>query len=406
MATYKVLQDVEAEDKIVGPLTLWQFIYAMAFGLLGWLSVVSVMKNVPFLLIILVPPALFALFLAFPWGKDQPTEVWALAKLRFFLMPRKRIWSQDGMTDLVTVTAPKKPERVLTDGLSQHEVRSRLSALASTIDSRGWVVKNMNINLSDDRTATYVASDRLVDMSGVNQEVSNLDINPDDDVLDENNNPLAHNLDAMISQAAANHHKQLITSMQQPLAQQSVPAYQNYQAQDTTMTPASYQPSILPPVVNPTSPIDLVTTDQTSSVQPQAAGYWFMPQTSTQPQNGAMPMPGIISSMDDQFSVAVPQAAVPTPDEQALLEHIKHENAAQEVSYSHLKILKTPEQLAEEARIEAAKAAEEKAKAAVTSEKQAAIINLARSNDLNISTLKREADRVDNSNNEVVISLR
>ena len=28
MATYKVIQDIEAEDKLIGPLTLRQFIYA------------------------------------------------------------------------------------------------------------------------------------------------------------------------------------------------------------------------------------------------------------------------------------------------------------------------------------------------------------------------------------------
>ena len=64
--------------------------------------------------------------LAAPIGKDQPTEVWLLARIRFFLKPRQRLWNQDGMSQLVTVTAPKKEERVLTDGLSQTEVRSRL----------------------------------------------------------------------------------------------------------------------------------------------------------------------------------------------------------------------------------------------------------------------------------------
>ncbi len=29
MATYKVLQDIEAEDKILGPLSLRQFIYGL-----------------------------------------------------------------------------------------------------------------------------------------------------------------------------------------------------------------------------------------------------------------------------------------------------------------------------------------------------------------------------------------
>jgi len=38
MATYKVIQDIEAEDKLVGPLTLRQFIYAAIAAICGYLS--------------------------------------------------------------------------------------------------------------------------------------------------------------------------------------------------------------------------------------------------------------------------------------------------------------------------------------------------------------------------------
>ena len=58
MATYKVLQDIEAEDKLVGPFTLWQFIYLFVAGLCGYLGFLSVAKNVPVFLILLLPVAL------------------------------------------------------------------------------------------------------------------------------------------------------------------------------------------------------------------------------------------------------------------------------------------------------------------------------------------------------------
>ena len=88
MATYKVIQDVEAEDKLVGPLSLRQFIYAAIAAFLLYLSFFAIAKGVPFLLLFFVPPALFTGFLAVPWHSDQPTEVWALAKLRFIVRSR------------------------------------------------------------------------------------------------------------------------------------------------------------------------------------------------------------------------------------------------------------------------------------------------------------------------------
>ncbi len=50
---------------------------------------------------------------------------------------------------MVTVTAPHTEEHVFTDGLSSVEIKSRLKALASTIDSRGWAVKNVAIDLAN-----------------------------------------------------------------------------------------------------------------------------------------------------------------------------------------------------------------------------------------------------------------
>jgi hypothetical protein len=144
MATYKVLQDIEAEDKLLGPLTLRQFIYAGACVFLLYLAFLMITNGIGLIAPVFVLPAFLFGFLAFPWRGEQPTEVWALAKVRFYVKPRKRIWNQTGIRDLVTITVPKQIERNYTNGLSQTEVRSRLKALAATIDSRGWAIKNVN----------------------------------------------------------------------------------------------------------------------------------------------------------------------------------------------------------------------------------------------------------------------
>lgn len=164
MATYKVIQDIEADDKLLGPLTLRQFIYASIVAaslfIMFKLAMVNWLLVLPFL-----PHTVLLAVLAAPIGKDQSPEVWLLARIRFLLKPQKRIWDQSGLKQLVTITAPKKIEHQLTNGLSQLEVRSRLEALANTIDSRGWAVKNVNVNLfaQPSYVLDQVGSDRLID---------------------------------------------------------------------------------------------------------------------------------------------------------------------------------------------------------------------------------------------------
>ena len=117
MATYKVLQDIEAEDKLLGPLTLKQFIFAIITIALGFISFKLATTGSlgivrwPIMTIFILPMLLFG-FLAAPLGKDQPNDIWLVARLRYLFKPRTRIWNQDGLSDLVTITAPKKVEKI------------------------------------------------------------------------------------------------------------------------------------------------------------------------------------------------------------------------------------------------------------------------------------------------------
>ncbi len=403
MATYKVLQDIEAEDKLVGPLTLWQFIYALIAGLCMYLSAISVMKGVPYILIFLVPIGLFVGFLAIPWVNDQPTEVWALAKLRFFLKPRRRIWDQTGMTELVTVTAPKHEERFYTDGLSQREVNSRLHALASTLDSRGWAVKNVNVNVAT-MAPSYTASDRLIDVSTVPDDMPAVDIRPDDDMLDEQANPVAHTFETMIDEAASEYHKALIDRMNQPLSDPAQQAQaQNAYSNNTAVPQPVISLPTIPDFGAPTFPSAATPPMQSTGQAP--LDFWFTQQPATTPDPMTTSDPAAADPIfgTPQPVSTIPQAADPTAEESEWLSHLKAQENQQNATYDHLKTLKTPEQLEEEAR---AQAEAQAAAAAVTSEKQAAIMNLSRSNDLNIDTLARQAKQTLPDDDEVVITLR
>lgn len=208
MAVYKVIQDIEAEDKLLGPLGLRQFIYAAVAGLIIFIDVRLAISGIgplkwAFILLMLFPLLLF-MVLASPLGREQPTEVWLLSRIRFMLKPRRRIWDQSGTSQLVTITAPKKEVRQLTDNLSQSEVRSRLQALAQTLDSRGWAVKNVAVNLS--AAPQYLqhrgeSTDRLIDASSLPQEVPAVSVSASDDILDEQNNPTAHHFEVLMQQA-------------------------------------------------------------------------------------------------------------------------------------------------------------------------------------------------------------
>ena len=342
MSTYKVIQDIEAEDTLVGPLTLRQFIYAGIAAVCLYLGFLCVTKGAPWALIIFIPIAGVTGFFAFPFKQDQPTEVWALAKLRFLFKPRKRIWDQSGAKDMVTVTVPKKIERVLTNGLDQSEVQSRLSALAMTIDSRGWALKDPTVNMNNP-SSQLLSSDRLVAPSSMPQQVSDYGIHASDDILDEAANPIAQHFDTMIDAASAAHHQQLVAQMQQ----------------------------------SPTTPAAQPANSQWFVGQPAVSGFTQAP--------------------------AIPQAAEPTAEEQALVEKFKHENSITTPAYDHLKHVKTPEELlAEDAALRAASVS---VKPAVTPANQAAIMNLAQNDDLDIATIARQAHKAD-ENGEVVISLR
>lgn len=415
MATYKVIQDVEAEDKLIGPLSLRQFIYAGAAAITLYLSYFFTTHHAGFMLVIFLPFAAVCSFFAFPWGRDQPTEIWALAKIRFMIKPRRRIWDQSGTKDLVTITAPKKIENDYTNGLTETEVKSRLHALADTIDSRGWAIKNSNLNVYSQPALVMAepSSDRLLTPSALPQQVSNVEVRADDDMLDEKNNARAQAVDNMIEASAKAHRAKIVKDLSQ-----SMP-----------LPPP-------PPPMPATSPAQPTKAPAKQQSRPQPGNYWFLNQPSRAADipanmvtfNTQVVTPGMTES-------GIPsEPALPRNDEQNLvqaLEARRQELPPATAYYSHLHTIQPlstqPPQTTTASGIPSGMSVAQAVAndlpvppqvvpsiarqnpqpmptpSPVTPTQQAAILQLANNNDLNVATLAREADRA--APDEVVIKL-
>ena len=191
MAQYKVIQDIEAEDKLLGPLTLKQFIYAAITIILGFIAYKLAVIS-PYIIILFLPEMLFFGLLAAPFGIDQPNEIWLLAKIRFYLKPQVRKWDQDGTGVLVTVTAPKKIEKKLTKDFTAIEAKGRLESLAKILDAGGWVKAGSGPTIFRTGIFNRPSEDRLVDLSSVTSDQPNTDIIDQDDIFDDNNLQVRH----------------------------------------------------------------------------------------------------------------------------------------------------------------------------------------------------------------------
>ena len=245
MAQYKVPQDVEAEDKLLGPFTFRQFIYLLiaAAGIAGAWGLFQVF---PLLALIPLPFVFFFGLLALPVKKDQPMETYLAAVISFYLKPNRRIWTPGQRESTIKIIAPKKVEQSRTRDISEEEASHRLSFLATIVDSEGYAIRG-DSSMKDE----YAAEADTVE-----------------DVL-EADNPV---IDRIIEQEQ--------TARKQEIVSQMRTAMQRTETLTNAPAPAP-TPSIT------TAPIP---TPAPQPVTLQVPGANYHPE-AVQPQTIAMPMP-------------------------------------------------------------------------------------------------------------------
>lgn len=333
MAVYKVPQDVEAEDKLLGPFTFRQFIYLMAAGI-AILLAFGLGRIFIGLIVIPLPFILFFLVLALPLKKDQPMETYLTAIIRFWMKPRLRLWDPEGFTTNVQIVSVTNAAASLTKDFTGDEAAQRLQYLSQIVDTGGWASRGMssgfshsNLHLSDTLVAeAQSAPDFLDDSSGV-----------------------AQNFDNMISRNDAAYRSELMNSMQA-----SVNPIQTPQPSPQVVTVPSA------PILDNSSP---QTTPYVQPTDDDSQGLKFNPYPSAIRQKVIDPN----GLAEPSQATGIPQTPQPEPLPESQIQ-------AQAPS---------PKAISPD------------------------IIRLATNKDLSISTLAREAQRLqEKDSEEVVVSLR
>lgn len=177
MSVYKVPQDVEADDKLLGPFNFRQFIYLIIVA--GCIALDIFLWGIfPGLVIIPMPFIIFFGALALPLRKDQPMETYLAAIVSFYIKPNKRYWQPDGVEHLIQISAPIKKDEHLTKDISQNEASRRLSYLADIVDTEGWAIKHsiapVNTTVREEYSNEARSAEDMFENSRVSSNVDNL----------------------------------------------------------------------------------------------------------------------------------------------------------------------------------------------------------------------------------------
>ncbi len=202
MAQYKVPQDVEADDKLIGPFSFRQFVYLMIAGGLIALAV-GLFQIFPLLAIIPLPPVFLLLALALPLKKDQPMETYLVALVSYYLKPHNRKWVPGQRESTIQITAPKIVEETRKRDISEEEATHRLSFLADIVDSEGQSIKSINNSvMRDDLAAEANAATDMFDTyhsEALNKAINENKVERHQEAINEMRDAIkrASNLDSM-----------------------------------------------------------------------------------------------------------------------------------------------------------------------------------------------------------------
>lgn len=136
---FKVPQNIDMADRIVGSLTLIQFLYVLIGGIVVYFlfSTLAPVSGTLFL-ISATPVALFTLAMAFLKVQDQPFPKFVRAFIFFATHPKVRVWHKEGLTLSLKIVPDvvKESDKPIA---SKKIDKSRLEKLIQVMDTGGVV---------------------------------------------------------------------------------------------------------------------------------------------------------------------------------------------------------------------------------------------------------------------------
>jgi hypothetical protein len=139
MAQYKVPQNVQRDDKIIGPFTLRQFLFLISGSFAGYMVYSIFNKLIGGTNAFMIGFVIFLFVAAFAvlqvQGMSLPEYLAAL--IVFNTKPRKRVWQKDIFTPDIAFLKPEEKKEE-PENIDPTQVRSRLDQLSYILDTRGW----------------------------------------------------------------------------------------------------------------------------------------------------------------------------------------------------------------------------------------------------------------------------
>ncbi len=128
---FKVPQNIDMQDRILGPLTMVQFIYAVVgFGICY--GIISAFPA-PFSYLIAIPIALFVVCLDFVKVNERPFLNFFISALQFASSPKQRFWVQGSDSDMEVEIYQAQVQQ--TTHPHKEVSRAEIEALAGKIDT-------------------------------------------------------------------------------------------------------------------------------------------------------------------------------------------------------------------------------------------------------------------------------
>lgn len=133
---FKVPQNIDMQDRVVGPLTLIQFLYLLVGGILIYFFFTTIAPVDPTLFLILSTPVFLLSFsLAFLKVQDQPFGRFVVAFVFFLFRPKSRRWHKAGQDPELIIT-PDKPKKAAAVAHKTID-KSQLEQLTQVLDTGG-----------------------------------------------------------------------------------------------------------------------------------------------------------------------------------------------------------------------------------------------------------------------------
>ena len=166
---FRVPQDINLEDKIIGPLTLIQFIYLLSGGVVVYLMFESFGKDHMGIFIIAVAPVIIlSLGLAFLKIQDQPLSHFIKVGIQYFLNPKVRLWRREGVSPQVIFEGPKSKKTQILPPLKKKIEKSELEKLAYVLDSENQQ-NTKNFGKATEKFEKILEKESIPRQSGIKQ---------------------------------------------------------------------------------------------------------------------------------------------------------------------------------------------------------------------------------------------